>query len=253
MNPTEDLLEVKEVEGEGRGYFTLQQIRVGQVILRACPFVSCVNDRYELISCRVCIQPITHNSQPCKKCQRSVVCRQCLQSNLSDPHDSECASLTQLTLLEKERPDLADSLLGGTTAYLRLLLRLLANRTDYYSGRRPLGRVEGRPGPANSGLHGELEGCMDGVDDLEDHLDDILNDDEIEARVYNTIKVAKLLVPSSHKASHEIYAEYLGKLYCNSMTIGEAGIRSQLIQRGYWSGVRGGLYTEYGIGLFPLG
>ncbi|CAM9977074.1 unnamed protein product [Discosporangium mesarthrocarpum] len=53
---------------------------------------------------------------------------------------------------------------------------------------------------------------MDDVEELESHLDDLLEDEETEARIYNTIEAMKLLVPPLHKASQEQYAEYLGKL-----------------------------------------
>lgn len=41
--------------------------------------------------------------------------------------------------------------------------------------------------------------------------------------------------------------------YCNSMTIGQAGFSVPLARRGYWSGIRGCLYTDFGVGLFPAG
>lgn len=37
------------------------------------------------------------------------------------------------------------------------------------------------------------------------------------------------------------------------MTIGKAGISAPLARRRYWSGIRGCLYSDFGIGLFPAG
>lgn len=41
--------------------------------------------------------------------------------------------------------------------------------------------------------------------------------------------------------------------YCNSMTIGRAGFSAPLARRRYWSGIRGCLYADFGVGLFPAG
>lgn len=37
------------------------------------------------------------------------------------------------------------------------------------------------------------------------------------------------------------------------MTIGKTGVSAPLLKRGYWSGIRGCLYTDFGVGLFPEG
>lgn len=37
------------------------------------------------------------------------------------------------------------------------------------------------------------------------------------------------------------------------MTVGRAGISAPLARRGYWSGIRGCLYTDFGVALFPRG
>ena len=47
-------------------------------------------------------------------------------------HDSlECETLSRLSVLQKSQPDLINSLLGGSTIYVRLLLRLLAMRAEH--------------------------------------------------------------------------------------------------------------------------
>ncbi|CAN0463942.1 unnamed protein product [Hapterophycus canaliculatus] len=37
------------------------------------------------------------------------------------------------------------------------------------------------------------------------------------------------------------------------MTIGRAGFSAPLARRRYWSGIRGCLYADFGVGLFPAG
>lgn len=37
------------------------------------------------------------------------------------------------------------------------------------------------------------------------------------------------------------------------MTIGKVGFSAPFAKRGYWSGIRGGLYSDFGVGLFPAG
>ena len=41
--------------------------------------------------------------------------------------------------------------------------------------------------------------------------------------------------------------------YCNCMTVGRAGVFGPLARRRYWSGIRGCLYSDFGVGLFPTG
>ncbi|CAN0276956.1 unnamed protein product, partial [Laminaria digitata] len=94
---------------------------------------------------------------------------------------------------------------------------------------------------------------LSGIDDLEDHLDDLLDGGEMEMRIMNTIQAARLVAPAAWKASQDTCAEYLGKLYCNCMTVGRAGVSGPLARRRYWSGIRGGLYADFGVGLFPVG
>ena len=42
----------------------------------------------------------------------------------------ECEALSRLSALQRSQPDMVGSLLGGSTVYLRLLLRLLAMRAE---------------------------------------------------------------------------------------------------------------------------
>ncbi|CAM9598800.1 unnamed protein product [Ascophyllum nodosum] len=75
----------------------------------------------------------------------------------------------------------------------------------------------------------------------------------MEARLANTARACKLVAPTAWKANQNACAEFLGKLYCNSMTIGKIGISAPLARRGYWSRIRGCLYSDFGVGLFPGG
>lgn len=116
---------------------------------------------------RRCLQPCydcheTAASLPvvtlcCPTCLRSVLCPSCASStappNSRPPsssktandrhglpsansaecygHDTgECEALAGLSALQREQPDLVESLLGSSTVYLRLLLRLLAIRAQ---------------------------------------------------------------------------------------------------------------------------
>lgn len=104
----------------------------------------------------------------CQICQRSVLCTTCYEAAVPsagtsaaahdygttagpDPnhrakalsHDSlECEALANLSNLQREQPNLAGSLLGGNTVFLRLLLQLLALRAQR-PGSRALGRGRG--------------------------------------------------------------------------------------------------------------
>lgn len=82
---------------------------------------------------RQCLQPSTakthqgscHPAQICcPECLRSVLCRDCALQNgtasTSKSHDRlECEALVALSALQREQPGLAESLLGGSTIYLR--------------------------------------------------------------------------------------------------------------------------------------
>lgn len=50
------------------------------------------------------------------------------------------------------------------------------------------------------------------MDELEDHLDDLLDGGEMEARMVNTIRAARLVAPAAWKANQDACAEFLGKL-----------------------------------------
>lgn len=186
------LIVVREIDGEGRGYFLdtdadRGSVEAGTTLLDDCKaVVSAVNDAYESRNCFNCLQPPedtggvevvrvnsrTHNNSvsparaprlqafSCNVCQRSVLCSTCYYRNnvptpigsTSSPHEHaisdgnpnihrnrsrsgtvahgvlECEALTNLSKLQRAQPNLAESLLGANTIYLRLLLQLLALR-----------------------------------------------------------------------------------------------------------------------------
>ncbi|CAN0073407.1 unnamed protein product [Scytosiphon promiscuus] len=265
-------------------------IEAGATVLdNVRPLVWAVNDEHESRNCRHCLRPcLPVSSSPtpeppsspsptprnCPACQRSVLCYACLlpttaaassaarrvdvhggRASSGDVcgglaergrrHDSqECQALTRLSALQKDQPDLAGSLLGGSTIYLRLLLQLLAMRARESN---TAGRVE------EEHQHQEHRQSLSDMDDLEDHLEDLLDGGEMEARMANTIQAARTVAAAAWKASQDTCAELLGKLYCNSMTIGQAGFSAPLGRRRYWSGIRGCLYADFGVGLFPTG
>lgn len=292
------MIEVKDVDGAGRGYFARATISPGSTVLPGCggnnssnnssnnscnPVVWAVNDEHERRNCRQCLQPVTAvpivapNEMtvsptpgsanrapatvfPCPKCLRSVLCSACrnpittiaANTNIGTTtppsasaemtsivtsvhhHDQlECESLSNLSNLQRSHPDLAESLLGGNTVYLRLLLKLLAVRAQSTQrAQRPRVRTpqsltatitaehhsntSTHSGNTRDNMLGDAaEAARDSlraVDGLEDHLDDLLDGGEMEARVMNTVSAAKMVVPAVWKASQEDCARFLGQL-----------------------------------------
>lgn len=186
--PVPGLIVVREIDGEGRGYFLDNDanggtVEAGTTLLDGCKAaVSAVNDAYESRNCYNCLQPTedaagtevvsasssNHSSNvspatatrsrafSCTGCRRSVLCSTCYyhhsiststsstsstnasatsNGNLSSNRGGtiahgalECEALVNLSRLQQAQPNLADSLLGANTVYLRLLLQLLALR-----------------------------------------------------------------------------------------------------------------------------
>lgn len=224
------MIETRTADGAGRGYFASEDIVSGTHILdRSCALVQVVKDEHERRNCRSCLQPVVDTfildksprhlqsgsqSPICPKCLRSVLCATCFQTAETETADCltfdhyplECDSLISLSKLEKTLPSLAQSLLGGDTIYLRLLLRLLALRAR-------LGRVRvTSTANCRDGNDGKLRNSWSAIEDLEDHLDDIFDNEELEARVTNTVRAAKMVAPAVWKASQEDCASFLGKL-----------------------------------------
>lgn len=228
----------QEADGAGRGYFAEKSIRAGTLVMDRCrPLVWAVKDEHVMQNCHSCLQPVIDDcagSTPdslsktksswvtCPKCLKSVFCSACLEAssqhatdtNLGSLHNQlECDSLVGLSKLEQSLPHLADSLLGGSTTYLRLLLRVLALRagTD-----RPkaLSCEEGSRGLKRTREVGSdsVSRNFNAIEELEDHLDDILGDEELGARVFNTVRAAKMVAPAVWKASQDECASLLGKL-----------------------------------------
>ncbi|CAM9740913.1 unnamed protein product [Ectocarpus sp. 12 AP-2014] len=272
------IVEVRAAGAAGNGCFATSTpggglIRAGTAVLQgARPMVWALKDEHEGRNCRRCLQPphfsprLVPEATPqggtspphprsCAKCLRSVLCSRCITAADTAEvggdgggcsHGSlECDALVRLSALQREQPGLASSLLGGSTVYLRLLLQLLAMRSRELGTNSTAGSAAARAA--------DVTVYLSDMDDLEDHLDDLLDGGEMEARMGNTIGAARLVAPAAWKANQDVCSEFLGKLYCNSMTIGKAGFSAPLAGRGYWSGIRGCLYSDFGVGLYPAG
>ena len=83
--------------------------------------------------------------------------------------------------------------------------------------------------------------------------DELYEDPELSTRLSNTVLAVKQLIPAAARASTDTYSDLLCALHCNVMTVGAPGYRAAHTKRvpGYWSDVRGGLYTGHGMALFP--
>jgi SET domain len=219
--------EVLEVEGEGRSLFATQHLSAGDTVL-ACPPLVCVpDDRFMARACYSCLQLCTTDAVVCTGCKSAVVCGNQRCTWRQHKHDN-CQTLLQLAEMQAQSPDFTEGLLGGDSKYLRLLLRLL--------------------------LSSDRTAALAAVDNLEGHWDDMCESEELSAVLSNTVLACKALVPSAARASSDRYADLLCKLYCNAMTIGAVGYQAARTstEPGYWSGIRGGLYTDHGIGVFPV-
>jgi SET domain len=219
--------EVGEVEGEGRSVFASQQLSAGDTVL-ACPPLVCVPDeRFMARACCSCLQLCNIDAAVCTGCKSAVVCGN-QSCNWRQHKRGECDTLLQLAGMQAQSPDFTERLLGGDSKYLRLLLRLL--------------------------LSSDRTAALAAVDNLEGHWDDMCESEELSAALSNTVLACKALVPSAARASNDRYADLLCKLYCNAMTIGAVGYQAARTSTvpGYWSGIRGGLYTDHGIGIYPV-
>ncbi|CAM9598869.1 unnamed protein product [Ascophyllum nodosum] len=180
------MIEVRETEEQGRGYFAKGSgsgISAGTTVLEDTAIVAVVKDGQEDRTCRRCFQPCTPaevSALRCPRCGRSVLCLECSAATTPatattslamstnhgvgresppspqrPPHDPlECESLSRLSSLERAEPDLADRLLGNTTVYVRMLLRILAMRAE--EQRRHYAR--GGRGRGRNGSEGRKEG-----------------------------------------------------------------------------------------------
>lgn len=111
---------------------------------------------------RRCFQPCTLeeiSASLCPRCRRSVLCFRCSVSTTTIPQvramtstppsmltpngssiprypQHECESLARLSILEHSESGFAGRLLGNTTVYVRMLLRLLAIRAEEQEAKR---------------------------------------------------------------------------------------------------------------------
>jgi len=102
-------IEIRDTDGRGRSTFATRRFGAGEVLMRAIPAATSVNDELALTHCCVCLSD-AHGRSPCDRCGAAVLCASCFSgsSGAMRLHADECEALARLAVApDADRPKLA--------------------------------------------------------------------------------------------------------------------------------------------------